>query len=230
MNLLVDLRDFFFPRTCVCCGKLLSSQEHGLCISCLAALPETGILNTPGNEMERRFWGIFPIERATSLYYYERGGLVSNILHAMKYHGGKGLCRQMGHIVGTELMKTGFFDGIDCIVPVPLHKKRFRERGYNQSELLANGISDITEIPVEAGVLIRTHNNATQTHKSSFERWENAEGLFELSDESILLQGKHVLIIDDVLTTGATISACLDVMKQIREVKISVLTLAWTKS
>lgn len=230
MNLLNDIRDFFFPRICVCCGKLLSAQEEGLCISCLASLPLTGILNTPENEIERRFWGIFPIERATSLYYYARGGLVSSVLHGMKYHGRKHLCIQMGRIMGTALRNTGFFDGIDCIIPVPLHKDRFRDRGYNQSELLAKGISDVTSIPVCTNCLTRTHNNATQTHKSGFERWENAEGLFSATFETPLLKGRHILLIDDVLTTGATITACIDALKSVTGIKISVATLAWAKS
>lgn len=230
MNILGDIRDFFFPRTCVCCGKLLSSQEEGLCISCMASLPETGILNTPGNEMERYFWGIFPIERATALYYYAKGGSVANILHGMKYHGRKRLCRQMGHVMGTELLNSGFFEGIDFIVPVPLHKSRLRTRGYNQSELLARGISDIISVPVITDAMIRTHNNATQTHKSAFERWDNAEGLFDITGKACSLSGRHILLIDDVLTTGATISACLDALKKVDTVKISVVTLAWTKS
>lgn len=199
-------------------------------MACMASLPRTGLLNTPENEMERRFWGIFPVERASALYYYARGGNVSNILYGMKYHGRRKLCLQMGRIIASELIGTGFFDGIDCIMPVPLHKKRFRERGYNQSELLAAGISEITGIDVETGSLIRIHNNATQTHKSSFERWENVSGLFEKTSKADMWIGKHILLVDDVLTTGATISACIDALKVIPDIKISVVTLAWSKS
>lgn len=230
MNILKDIRDFFFPRICVCCGRLLSSHEEGVCISCMASLPVTEIFNTPENEMERLFWGIFPIERAASLYYYARGSSLSRILHGMKYHGRKQLCMQMGRVMGTELMNAGFFDGIDFIVPVPLHNVRLAARGYNQSELLARGISEITSIPVAVDVMKRIHNNATQTHKSAFERRENAEGLFEITEKAYSLSGRHLLLIDDVLTTGATISACLDVLGKVDSVKISVVTLAWTKS
>ena len=201
MGLLKDLRDFFFPRVCVCCGKLLSSQEEGLCVRCMASLPRTGLLNTPENEMERRFWGIFPVERASALYYYARGGNVSNILYGMKYHGRRKLCVQMGRMIAAELMRTGFFDGIDCVMPVPLHKKRLRERGYNQSELLAIGISEMT-----------------------------GSGLFDITSRAAVWSGKHILLIDDVLTTGATISACIDALKVIPSIKISIVTLAWAKS
>ena len=229
MNIFKDIRDFFFPRTCVCCGKIMSSQEEGICFDCLSGLPCTGILNTPENEMERRFWGIFPIERATSMYYYSKGGNVASVLHGMKYYGRKRLCRTMGRIMATELQDSGFFDGIDYIVPVPLHKKRLRHRGYNQSEQLSIGLSSVTGIPVFSRGMIRTHNNTTQTHKSSFERWQNTGGLFALSDDSAALESKHILIVDDVLTTGATISSCIDVLKEIRGIRISVATLAWTK-
>lgn len=230
MNILADIRDLFFPRICLCCGKILSSQEDSVCISCMVSLPRTGILNTPGNEMERRFWGIYPIERATALYYYVKGGLVANILHGMKYHGRRKLCRQMGRVMGTEMLDSGFYNGIDFILPVPLHKNRLRDRGYNQSELLARGISDITSVPVVVDALTRKYNNATQTHKSAFERWKNAEGLFEITENAHSLSGRHILLIDDVLTTGATISACLDALKTVDSIKISVVTLAWTKS
>lgn len=230
MNFLNDIRDFFFPRICVCCGKLLSSQEEGLCVSCMASLPLTGLRNTPENEMERLFWGIYPIEKATSLYYYARGGSVSKILHGMKYYGRKRLCKQMGRVIATELLDTGFFDGIDYILPVPLHKSRLKIRGYNQSELLAMGISELTSIPVITDALERTHNNATQTHKSASGRWENAEGLFKITEKTFSLHGRHLLLVDDVLTTGATISSCIDALKAVDSVKISIVTLAWTKS
>lgn len=229
MNVLKDICDFFFPRICICCGRILSSQEDGICVSCLASLPKTCILNTPENELERLFWGFFPIERATALYYYSKGGSVSRVLHGMKYYGRKSLCRLMGRLIGTELKDTGFLEKIDCIIPVPLHKKRLRERGYNQSELLARGVTDITDVPVDVDILIRVNNNTTQTHKSGFERWENVSGLFEVTDVN-KLAGRHLLLIDDVLTTGATISACIDALKVIPDVKISVVTLAWTKS
>lgn len=224
-----DISDFFFPRICVCCGKILSSHEDGLCFECLSGLPYTGLQYSPGNEMERMFWGVFPIEKATSLLYYSKGGNVADILHAMKYKGRKKLCCIMGRIMAAELMGSGFFENIDLFIPVPLHKVRMRNRGYNQSELLAKGISDYTGIPIISDAVKRTHNNTTQTRKSGLERWQNTEGLFALSENSSSLKNKHILIIDDVLTTGATISSCMDVLKEIDGIKISVATLAWTK-
>lgn len=228
-NILHDLRDFFFPRMCICCGKILSAGEEGLCIDCLCGLPHTKLYNTPGNEMDKCFWGCFPIERASSLYYYSKGSKVADILHGMKYFGRKKLCRQMGRYIASELKPFGFFDGIDFIIPVPLHKKRYRQRGYNQSRLLADGISEKTSIPVIENVLYRSHNNTTQTHKSAYERWHNTLGLFVAGPLSDRLKGKHILLVDDVLTTGATLTSCIDSLKEITDIKISVVTLAWAK-
>lgn len=229
MNLWADFKDFFFPRTCMGCGKKLLVHEPVVCLSCLSDLPFTGLGNTPGNEMERHFWGKFPIERASALFYYAKGGAVATILHGMKYYGRQRVCRQMGNWLAAELSATGFFEGVDCLVPVPLHPRRLRHRGYNQSGLLAAGISERTGIPVCPDVLVRTHNNRTQTHKSGYERWQNTDGLFAATSQAASLEHKHVLLVDDVLTTGATLTACADALSPISGIRISVVTLAWAK-
>lgn len=224
-----DLRDFFFPRWCPACSAKLLHTEKTLCFSCMAGLPKARLGNTPGNEMEQMFWGIIPIERASTLYLYTKGGSVAQILYAMKYHGRKDVCRQMGILLADELLPSGFFDGIDGLVPVPLHPKRLRKRGYNQSEQLAQGISARTSIPVYSRAVCRVHNNQTQTHKSGYERWVNTETLFQPTPEAARLAGKHLLLIDDVLTTGATLSACADALLKNTDARISILTLAWAK-
>ena len=148
---------------------------------------------------------------------------------AMKYYGRYRLCEKMGKLMAHELLPTGFFEGIDGIVPVPLHKSRLRERGYNQSALLAKGLSGELKIPVWEKALVRMRNNATQTHKSAFERWQNADRLFQPAKDACRLEGKHVLLVDDVLTTGATLVACADALSEIKDIRISVITLAWAK-
>lgn len=230
MKLWTDLREFFFPRICPICGKKLLLTEEILCTGCLTGLPYTHILNSPGNEMERSFWGRFPIRRASSLCYYARGSKISSLLHDMKYHGARTACIQMGELLASELHPSGFFEGIDCLIPVPLHPRRQRTRGYNQSELLARGISAFTGIPVCTDALHRIHHNPTQTHKHGYERWLNAENLFALSDKALpTLQHKHIMLVDDVLTTGATLTACADVLVSIPGIQISLVTLAWAK-
>lgn len=229
MNLWNDLRDFFFPRLCLACGKKLLLYEEGLCLKCLADLPRTHLLNTPGNEMESRMWAHPNFRRASSLFYYEKGGNVSKILQGIKYQHRKQLCIQMGRLIATELQPSGFFDGIDYLVPVPLHPARLRQRGYNQSELLCNGISELTAIPLATDVLVRIHNNTTQTHKSSSERWQNTQGLFKPTEQAVKLRNKHVLFVDDVFTTGATLSACITALSTVESIQASVVTLAYAK-
>ena len=228
-SLWIDLRDFFFPRRCLGCGEKLHAGEDGLCLKCFLELSHTQFLNTRANEMECRLWFSSLVCRASSVFYYTKGGLVAMVLQGMKYQGRKNLCRRMGSIMAVELLPTGFFDGIDCLIPVPLHPARMRQRGYNQSEWLARGIQDKTNIPIASDVLVRTHNNTTQTHKSSSERWQSAQNLFALTPRSNSLAYKHVLLIDDVFTTGATLAACIDRFSSVEGIHVSVLTLAYAK-
>ena len=211
------------------CGKKLLVSEQVLCCDCLSQLPFTHLGNTPGNEMEKIFWGRFPIVRASSLLWYSRGGKVAHILAGMKYYGRRRGCRHMGEILGRELQPSGFFAGVDYLLPVPLHPDRLRTRGYNQSLLLAEGISRVTGIPVCDGVLRRVRNNQTQTHKSAWERQENASHLFQLAGDTRVLERKHVMLVDDVLTTGATLTSCAEVLSEIKEIHLSIVTLAWTR-
>lgn len=229
MNIWTDVREFLFPRLCAVCGKKLTVTEKGICVSCQCRLPYTRLLNSVGNEMEKCFWGRFPIERASSLLFYAKGGMVADILHSMKYYGQKDLCRAMGSLLAGELQPSGFFDGIDVLLPLPLSARRLRQRGYNQSELLAEGLREVTGIPLCTDAVVRTRNNVTQTHKSRYERWQNVSSLFALREGSRLLEHKHVLLVDDVLTTGATLVSCADVLSEIEGIRISVVTLAWTK-
>ena len=229
MNLFADLCDFFFPRLCIVCGKKLLISEEGLCLRCMSELPRTHILNTPANEMERRMWAMPNVCRASALYYYAKGGSVSNILYGMKYQHRKSLCLQMGRLIAVELKASGFFDGIDSLIPVPLHPARLRQRGYNQSELLCFGISSYTGIPVVTDALVRIHNNTTQTHKTSSERWHNTQGLFAATDHAEKLKNKHVLFVDDVFTTGATLSACIIALSTVESIQASIVTLAYAK-
>ena len=130
MNILTDIRDFLFPRLCMACGRKLQVSEQALCCDCLSQLPHTHLGNTPGNEMEKIFWGRFPIQRASALFYYARGGKVAHILAGMKYYGRQKVCRQMGEMLAHELLPTGFFEGVDYLLPVPLHPDRLRTRGF----------------------------------------------------------------------------------------------------
>lgn len=225
MSIWNDIYEFFFPRYCVVCNKRLLQSEEGLCFHCLSGLPRTNMHLLKDNQMEKNFWGCFPLERATSFLYYTKGGDVRKLLYELKYYGNKHLGVELGRCMTSEMHSSGFFEGIDGIIPVPLHPKKKRIRGYNQSEVLAEGISSVSGIPVWNDSLIRQQFTDTQTRKSRFGRWENVNDVFVCQNEE-RLEDKHILLVDDVATTGATIVACADALKHIRGLRISVLTLA----
>ena len=224
--LLNDVWEFFFPRYCVVCGKRLLLGEEHLCLDCLCALPRIRSHNQENNEIAKLLWGKMPVERAYAFLYYSKGGDVRELLFQLKYYGNQKIGYFMGRCMAKELISTGFFGGIDGIIPVPLHDKKRKSRGYNQSELLAEGISSVVRIPLLKDVLRRKQYTETQTHKSNYERWNNVLDVFEgVSFER--LSNKHVLLVDDVLTTGATLVACADALRGAEGIRISVLTLAW---
>lgn len=225
MSIWNDLWELFFPRYCVICGKRLSSSEECLCVGCLFSLPQTRMLLQEENELEKNFWGRFFLGRAVSCFYYSKGGDVRKLMYELKYHGNKEIGLFMGRYMAMNL-HPDFFKDMDAIIPIPLHPEKKRKRGYNQSELLAMGISQITGLPVWTDVIERVQFTETQTHKSQHERWMNVSTAFSRVNE-YKVAGKHVLLVDDVLTTGATIIACADVLKEVANIKISVLTLAW---
>ena len=215
-----------FPRCCVVCGSPLSRGEECLRTCCNINLPRTGFHLRKDNPVECLFWGRIPgLKRASSFLFYRKGSDFRRILHLLKYGGYKELGEVMGRYMAAELSSGGFFDGVDMIIPVPLHRKKQKLRGYNQSEWIARGIASVTGIPLCAECMIREKNTETQTRKSTFERWENVEGIFRLCD-TVHFEGKHVLLVDDVLTTGATTVACASAFARVSGIRISVLTLA----
>ena len=229
MSILTDLKDFLMPRHCVCCGNRLSKGERAVCAACWLELPYTGMEDGSSVVLDQCFWGRFDVERTASMLYYRKGGKVAEWLYAMKYRGHREACIQAGRFMGKTMADSGKWNDIDFIIPVPLHRSRERLRGYNQSELMARGMSQVMGIPVCTSVLKRSHSGETQTHRSGYERWRNAEGAFSISGRTDQLAGKHVLVVDDVLTTGATLTACCDVLGDIPGIRISIATLAWAK-
>lgn len=226
MGIWSDLWELFFPRVCLICGKRLLKEEEHLCFRCLSGLPRTRMHLKADNEVEKCFWGKFPIERASAFLFYAKGGEVRKLLFSLKYYGNSDLGCFLGRCMAQELLSSGFFKGVDYIVPVPMHPRKRKERGYNQSEMLAQGLSSVTGIPVAPHLLVKTQHVGSQTRKGNYERWMNVKDVFEcpLGEE---LENKHVLLVDDVLTTGATVVACADALGNIPGLQISVLTLAW---
>jgi len=224
------LLDLISPRLCVVCGNRLTVTEETLCSKCYLHLPRTDFdHDLYENVMAKLFWGQIAIEKATALFYYEPHAETANILYELKYKNHPEIGVVMGRMIAKELMRSGMFEGIDAIVPVPLARKRERERGYNQSLELAKGVSEVTGLPIYNKVVKRTKFMGSQTQRGRWERNENVEHVFELVDGDSI-SGKHLLLIDDVVTTGATIIACAQKMQKASNVKISVLALGFTKS
>ncbi len=224
---LYDFISLLFPRVCSACGTNLADTEQTLCTRCLYQLPTTNFHDDPENEVAKLFWGRVNIEKATSFYYYFKGSKFQKPIHQLKYHGQKHIGFDLGKIFGQHLKETGF-KITDLIIPVPLHYKKLKKRGYNQSEFIARGIAEALDKPVATDIIYRAVYNPTQTKKSRFERWENVDGIFLCKKESKLMN-KHVLLVDDVVTTGSTLEACAQAITRISGAKVSVATLAVAK-
>lgn len=227
VSLLARLADLISPRVCAVCGCRIEVPGHVICAACNMMLPRTSFAEHPyDNVMAKNLWGIVPLEKAVALMRYEHGSQACNIVYGMKYGSHPDFCYQMGRLMAMELMATDFFGDIDVLMPVPLTSKRMVVRGYNQSEEMARGIADVTGLPVVTGVVRRTIFKGSQTSLNRWERQDNMEGAWELADGH-KVAGKHVAIVDDVVTTGATIMACASQLIKVGNVRISVVCLGY---
>ena len=217
--------DVVMPRVCPVCHQALDGDEVWLCRKCLANLPRTRYEEVTFNTMEQHFAGKVPIERATAYFFYEKGAPYASILHDIKYHGLPKMGRWLTARAVGDMADSHFFDGIDVVTAVPLHRSKLAQRGYNQSEYLARGIADALGIPyVEILKAIRPHS--TQTHKGALERWQNIQGNYALKKDAARMADKHILLVDDVITTGSTLTVCSTQLKQIPGATVSLFTLA----
>jgi ComF family protein len=215
---------FIYPSLCEGCGKTLIAQEEILCIECIALLPLTMYHCIAENQTVQRFAGRIVFENATSLAYYTKEGLLQHLLQEFKYRGNKRVGSFLGKKLGIALKKEGWSSNIDVIVPVPLHVKKSKSRGYNQSEIIAQQVAEILNVSIDNLNLIRIKNTDTQTRKSRIERAENMNEAFSVNDISAF-SGKHILLLDDVLTTGSTIEGCVAALTAVRGIKISIATI-----
>lgn len=213
-----------FPHVCDGCGSDLLNIESNLCIRCLASLPETNFEIHPNNPVEKDFWGRLPIISGSAHLYFTKESLVQHLMHQLKYRGNKELGLQVGRIMGVALKSSNRFNDIDALIPLPLFPSKEKKRGYNQAKVLCDGIAEIMNLPVFSNVIIRPQHTETQTKKGRIERWKNIEGKFKLIDPSAI-ENKHLLLIDDVVTTGATLEACGNELLSANNVKLSVATL-----
>jgi len=224
-NPFADLLNLFYPNLCFVCGETLMKNESHVCLTCMNNIPRTNYHLIPDNPVEKRFWGKAPIFRGTSFFFFQKGSPFQILLHELKYKGNKEIGEIMGKYAAAELLNSPDFCSVDVIIPIPLHPNKLAKRGYNQSEWIGKGLSRILNKPQDTNTLKRIKETATQTKKSVFERFENTAGIFELSDTKHL-EGKHLLLIDDVLTTGSTLEAAINTLLAIPNIKISIFTLA----
>ncbi len=222
----VDLLEFFYPALCVTCGNRLVTQEKYLCFECWNDLPLTNYHFQKGNKVEQLFWGRTSIEFATAFFTYKKGSKYQQLVHFIKYKGMKELGFETGRRFGFSLTEADHFKSVDIIVPVPLHPLKQKKRGFNQSEWIAKGISDAMKKPLIVNNLKRNIHTSTQTRKNRFERWENVENIFDVTVPD-KFNNKHILLVDDVVTTGSTLEACANQLLKIDSAKVSIATLGF---
>ena len=215
-----------FPHICAGCGSDIISEESVLCMHCVAELPETNFEKHQNNPVEKLFYGRLQLANASSQYYFSKESLIQRLMHLLKYKGNKDLGLQLGRMMGQSLKDSGRFE-VDALIPLPLFPAKQKRRGYNQSAIICDGMKETMNIPVWNDVITRPQHTETQTRKGRIERWKNIEGKFELITPQ-KISGKHILLVDDILTTGATLEACGGELLNAENVKLSVATLCKT--
>lgn len=224
-RILKGVVNLIWPDVCEVCGCTLVKGEKVICLGCRLKLPRTNLHTQEFSLIHHRLAGRVPIERAAGYFYYYRSDSFTRLIHAAKYNGRPNVARYLAREYAGEIKNDGFFSGIDLILPVPLHRFKLWKRGYNQTEYLARGLKDATGIAIGSN-LVATRGHSTQTRKGSYMRWLNTRNIYEVAHPGEL-EGKHILVVDDVITTGATLLACCEAIhRSAPTATISVLTLA----
>ncbi|GAA4804460.1 ComF family protein [Litoribaculum gwangyangense] len=223
--MLKPLVNLFFPKVCYACHSLLHDNEDTICLNCRHDLPITNFHFDNNDAVSKVLYGRAKIEQGTSLFRFEKKGLVQQLIHSLKYKGYENIGFVLGNWLGGELKTVESYNNIDMVIPVPLHKKKLKKRGYNQVAKFGQQIAKALNADYKDDVLVKITNTKSQTSKSRFSRWINHEELFALKNMDII-DGKHILLVDDLITTGATLEACTAVLNQVKNVKISVATMA----
>ena len=229
-GLITDFTDLIFPVTCLGCDQGLVAHEKILCATCRLNLPETGQHQSPYDQnLLNKFAGKVPVLFIASYLYFTKGGIVQRLIHRVKYKGQKEAAKEMAIWYGHQLKsESDLLNETDLLIGVPLHKSRQNQRGYNQADWIAEGLSESLDIPLRTDVLVRKRFVASQTRKSRMERWENVATVFSVTKPEAVA-GKNVVLVDDVLTTGATLEACAVELLNAGCRSVGMLTLATTR-
>lgn len=220
-----DFIYLFYPDACEVCHKSLVTGEKTICLKCMADMPFTSYHLDSENPVNQLFWGKVKVEMATALFYFAKGSRYRKLLHRLKYSNKPEIGIWLGRELGVRIADSSFFGVIDFVIPVPLHSGRLKQRGYNQSTMIGQGISEVTAIALYDGAVVRTEATQTQTRKTREERWKNVSGKFAIPNIASL-EGKHVLLVDDVITTGSTLEAVAETLLQVQGLKLSIAVLA----
>lgn len=224
-TLITDTLHLFYPHVCIGCGSDLLQQGNLICIKCNSSLPQTNFAQHANNPIEKIFWGRIALVGAHSEFYFSKESLIQQLIHQLKYKNNKEVGYFMGGIMGKTLLDSNRFNTIDALIPLPLNIAKEHKRGYNQAEIICEGMSAVMQIPVIKNNVVRQRYTDTQTKKHRTERWQNVADSFIIKNETTL-KGKHLLLVDDVVTTGATLEACGAIMLSLEGVKLSIATLA----
>jgi ComF family protein len=220
-----DVMNLFYPAVCEACGAELVGNEHFICIACWALLPKTNFHLHQDNPVEMRFFGRVKVARASSMYYFNKDTRVQTLLHGLKYKNKSEIGVELGKRFGNELCDCNWIKEVDRLIPIPLSKQKLKQRGYNQSERIAAGLSQSLHISVDTQSVVRSRNTKSQTTMTVAERIENVRDAFAITDKSVL-ENKHIVLLDDVLTTGATLESCAREVLKVTGARVSILTLA----
>ncbi len=225
-SLLSDLLHLIYPHNCEGCGSDTLNQDSFLCTKCLYQLPHTGFIENADNPLERKLYGRLKVQHAGAGFYFSKDGLLQHLIAQLKYKNNKAMGLYLGKLLGYQLMDCKRFDTVELLIPLPLNRKKENKRGYNQSELICQGIASVWERPIVTDAISRVINTATQTKKNRSDRWENVDGVFAVTNAEKLI-GKHIALIDDIITTGASIDACGNELLKVSGIKLSVISVGY---
>ena len=223
--MLNDFLSLFYPRLCLACGHALQPTREMICVQCDFKMPKTNFHENADNPITQKFWGRVDVQFAASMFLFRKGNPVQHLIHQLKYRSHPEVGVELGKKYGKTLAESLFFSDVDLIVPVPLHPNKLRKRGYNQSAMFADGLAEGMQRKNDNDFLTRYTASESQTHKTRMERMNVIEGMFDLEDVQTA-EGKHILLVDDVLTTGATLEGCATQLLQIPNVRVSIATIA----
>lgn len=225
-HLIEDFISLIYPRTCAGCNQVLNKFEKGICLNCQADLPKTNFHKFRGNPVEKILAGRVNYSWATAFLFFEKDAKIQSMIHALKYKGNALIGKKLGQFMGEELRSSALVNDLEMIIPIPLHSKKLAIRGYNQAAVIAEGLSEGMQVPYSEKYLIRSKFTDTQTRKNRFERFTNMQEVFGIGDNTLLSPTAHVLLVDDVITTGATIESCANLLQHRAKHKVSVGVLA----